>query len=143
MAKTQVHLLIKQTMDKYGVKGKDLAEVTGVGTTHISEIRSGKKWVSSETFVALLEGMDTLAPGSRHYFCQLLAGEELSSKKATVAEKIVELIEVANDDEIEAALFAIGRKWKRLRQRSASVSKGEEEREAEQREVEQREAIAV
>jgi len=130
MAKTQIHLLIKQTMDRYGIRGKDLAEIAGIGASHISDVRSGKKWVSPEVFIALLEGMDTLAPGSRHYFCQLLAGEELSSKKATVGEKIAELIEVADDNDIETALLAIGRKWKRLRQRSASMNESEEERQA-------------
>lgn len=113
MAKTQVHLLLKQAMDRYQIRGKDLAAVAGIGSSHISDIRSGKKWVSPEVFVGILEGMDKLAPGSRHYFCQLLAGEELSSENSTIGDKIVELIEIANDDEMEQLLLAIGRKWKR------------------------------
>lgn len=112
MAKTQIHLLIKQTMDRYGIAGKELASVAGIGPSHISDIRTGRKWASEEVFAAILEGMEQIAPGSKLYFCQLLADEHLSSTK-TVGEKITELIEIANDDDIEQAMLALGRKWKK------------------------------
>ncbi len=120
MAKTQIHLLIKQTMDRYGIVGKELASAAGIGQSHISDIRTGRKWASEEVFAALLEGMEQIAPGSRLYFCQLLADEHLSTTK-TVGEKIAELIEVADDNDIDIAMKAIGSKWKRERQQRSNT----------------------
>jgi|GEM_PF-609771 len=108
----QIHLMIKQTMDKYGIKGKDLAALVGVGAVHISEVRAGRRWVSPEVFAALLEGMDELAPGSRQYFCQLLAGRELTGEAVTIGDKIAELVAIANDDDIEKTLQAVASRWK-------------------------------
>ncbi|MBR8832540.1 MAG: XRE family transcriptional regulator [Stigonema ocellatum SAG 48.90 = DSM 106950] len=115
----QVHQLFKQAMDRYDVKGKDLAAIAGITPNHLSDFRSGKKWVGPEVFVALLEGMDKLSPGSRQYFCQLLAGE-----KTTQAEHhIVSLIENASDDEMEMVILAFGRRWKKsCQQTPASIS---------------------
>ncbi|MBW4635269.1 MAG: helix-turn-helix domain-containing protein [Iphinoe sp. HA4291-MV1] len=109
----QVHQLFKQAQDRYGIRGKELAKLAGISANHLSEFRMGKAWVSPEVFVALLEAMDSLAPGSRLYFCQLLAQEPV--KKVEMEPKLVELIELADDDEMEAAMIAIGRKWKRSR----------------------------
>ena len=125
MAKTQIHLLLKQAMDRYEIRGKDLAAIIGIGPSHISDIRSGKKWVSPEVFVGILEGMDKLAPGARHYFCKLLAEEELVSQNSTIGDKIIELIEVADDNDMEQLLLAIGRKWKRDMNRGKQQDKNE------------------
>lgn len=108
----QIHQLFKQAMDRYGIQGKELAALAGIGSNHLSQFRSGNKWVSPEVFAALLESMDELAPGSRLYFCQLLANEPLSKEKESNSTRLIEMIESADDDEIEAALLAIGKKWK-------------------------------
>lgn len=110
----QIHVLFKQTMDIYKIQGKELATLAGITPHHLSQFRSGHKWVSSEVFTALLIGMDQLAPGSRRYFCELLAGS--STRNQESGNSIVEMINAADDDEIEQALLAIGRKWKRIRQ---------------------------
>ncbi|MHC5672991.1 helix-turn-helix domain-containing protein [Nostoc sp.] len=113
----QIYQLFKQTMDKYGIQGRELAALAGISQNHLSQFRSGHKWVSPEVFSALLKGMDQLAPGSRKYFCQLLAEEPLAERDTS--KKLAEMIEAADDDEMEAALLAIGRKWKRTRQNPA------------------------
>jgi transcriptional regulator with XRE-family HTH domain len=111
----EIYQLFKQAMDRYGIQGKELAALAGISPNHLSQFRSGHKWVSPEVFAALLEGMDQLCPGSRRYFCELLAQEPLSQEEDS-GRKLVELIETANDDEIEAALLALGRKWKTSKQ---------------------------
>ncbi|AFY51340.1 Helix-turn-helix protein (plasmid) [Nostoc sp. PCC 7524] len=110
----QIYQLFKKAMDRYGVQGKELAAMVGISPNHLSDFRNGKKWVSQETLTSLLEGMEQLSPGSKRYFCELLAGEQLGEKE-DAAKSLVKMIEAANDDEMEAAMIAIGRKWKQLR----------------------------
>lgn len=105
----QIHELFRLTMDRHGIKGKDLAEKVGIGKDHLSQIRCGRKWVSPEVFVKLLEGMDELAPGSRRYFCELLANEPLGNEPQS---DLVKLVENANDEEIDTVLSLIGYRWK-------------------------------
>jgi transcriptional regulator with XRE-family HTH domain len=107
----QICQLFKQAMDRYGIQGKDLAELAGISQNHLSQFRSGRKWVSPEVFAALLEGMDKLSPGSRAYFCQLLAEKPLLEGEDN-GRKLIELIEAADEEEIDEILLIIGRKWK-------------------------------
>ena len=107
-----IHELFKQTMNRYGIRGKDLAPLAGISPNHLSEFRSGKTWISPEVFLGMLEGMEKLAPGSRQYFCELL-NEKPLPEKTNIGEKLVALIEAADDDEMEQLLLSIGRKWKR------------------------------
>jgi transcriptional regulator with XRE-family HTH domain len=116
----QIHQLFKQAMDKHGISSKHLAEIAGISQNHLSQFRSGNKWVSPEVFAELLKGMDKLAPGSRRYFCELLANEPLG--KEDTKSNIEKMIDSADDDEIEAVLLAIGRKWKKTRQNAAITS---------------------
>jgi transcriptional regulator with XRE-family HTH domain len=111
--KQAVNECFKKAMDSYGIQGKQLAELVGVSPQHISEFRTGKKWVSQELFESLLEAMDAISPGSRAYFCALLAGHSVSVRSNT---NLIEAIENSNDDDIEAILSAIGRKWKRTQE---------------------------
>ncbi|MBD2666688.1 helix-turn-helix domain-containing protein [Richelia sinica] len=107
----RIHQLFKNSMDKYGVQGKELAAITGVSTTHLSEFRNGKKSVSLEVFEELLEGMDHLSPGAKKHFCQLLAGEKLRENT-----DLIQLIDDADDETIDQIMLAIGRKMKRSRE---------------------------
>lgn len=117
----QINQLFKQAMDRYGIQGKELAELAGISTNHLSQFRSGNKWISPEVFVALLEAMDQLSPGSRRYFCELLAKEPLSTEENN-DKRLEELIEAASEEQIDAVLMVIGRKWKRS-SRNQPVSK--------------------
>lgn len=107
----QICQLFKQTMDRHGIQGKELAELAGISQNHLSQFRSGKKWVSPEVFAALLEGMDQLAPGSRAYFCELLAQKPLSIGQ-NEGSSLKKMIEAADEEEIDEILLIIGRKWK-------------------------------
>ncbi|MBD2245161.1 helix-turn-helix transcriptional regulator [Nostoc sp. FACHB-888] len=118
----QIYQLFKQAMDRHGIQGKELAVLAGISQNHLSQFRSGHKWVSPEVFAALLEGMDQLSPGSRRYFCQLLAEKPLSEKEDS-GRKLIEMIENANDEEMELVLLAIGRKWKNVSQKPVISSR--------------------
>ena len=67
-------------MSKYGIKAKELAELVGISAQQITEFRRGRSWVSQETFESILENMDHLSPGSKRYFCSLIANQEISKK---------------------------------------------------------------
>lgn len=96
-------------MSKYGIKAKELAELVGISAQQITEFRRGRSWVSQETFESILENMDNLSPGSKRYFCSLMANQEIS--RTDNKQILIDMIENANSEEIEAALLAIGRKW--------------------------------
>lgn len=64
-----------RTLDYYAIKGKTLSERTGVSQNHISEFKNGGN-ISAISLSKLMEAMEELAPGSKLYFCLLLAGEE-------------------------------------------------------------------
>jgi transcriptional regulator with XRE-family HTH domain len=96
-------------MSKYGIKAKELAELVGISAQQITEFRRGRSWVSQETFESILKNMDHLSPGSKRYFCSLMANQEIS--RTDNKQILIDMIENANAEEIEAALLAIGRKW--------------------------------
>lgn len=116
----QLHEVLTKTMDRHGIKGRELAAHVGMTPNHLSELRAGRKWVSRDNFIKLLEGMEEMVPGARLYFCQLLAGEALPAS----SQNLIEMIENASDEEIEEVLIAIGRKWKKSR--ASTVQNGSE-----------------
>ncbi len=88
-----------KTRKYYGIKGNKLHEVTGVSANHISEYSRGKRDVSSAVLDKLVEGMESLAPGSKKYYCELLYGKQLFQP-----EKMVELMDA---DELSELMMAI------------------------------------
>ncbi|MFM6092511.1 MAG: helix-turn-helix domain-containing protein, partial [Dolichospermum sp.] len=94
----KINELMVGVMSKYGIKSKDLAELIGISAQQIAEFRSGRSWLSQTTFEAMLESMEALKPGSRKYFCSLIAGEDFS---ITNSERLVRVIENATSEEIE------------------------------------------
>lgn len=106
----RINDLFVTTMTKYGIKAKELAELTGISAQQVTEFRRGRSWLSQETFESLLENMDRLSPGSKTYFCSLLANQAIT--RTDKKQQLIEMIENANSEEIEAVLLAIGRKWK-------------------------------
>ena len=103
-------------MSKYGIKAKELAELVGISAQQITEFRRGRSWVSQETFESILENMDHLSPGSKRYFCSLIANQEISKKDNK--QILIDMIENANAEEIEIVLLAIGRKWAATRKQN-------------------------
>ncbi|MEC4817502.1 MAG: helix-turn-helix transcriptional regulator [Scytonema sp. PMC 1069.18] len=112
-----------ETLKKYGITGAQLSKKTGVSAGHISQFRNGKGGnMAHATLENLLNAMEELAPGARRYFCQLLAGE---GERFTQSRKIVDLIESADEEEMEAILVAISRKWKQELVRQRMIRKDE------------------
>lgn len=66
-----------ETLKAYKITASDLCREVGLSTSALSNFRNGKKNLTTETFHKLLLAMDKVAPGSRRYFCTLLAGEDL------------------------------------------------------------------
>jgi len=106
MQKITAHF--KQAQDRYGIVGKELAAAVGISTNHLSEIRNGKVWPSEEVFARLLEEMERLGPGSREYFCRLMAGDRLQHWE--LRDRLHILIEAADDEELQQAFLLIGQK---------------------------------
>jgi transcriptional regulator with XRE-family HTH domain len=67
------------TQQKFRIKNSDLAEMTGFSASYVSEIRNGKATPSFDGLIRWLEGAEKISPGSRQYFCQLLAGQSIES----------------------------------------------------------------
>ena len=65
-----------ETLKKYGITGAVLSRHIGISPSHVSQFRNGKGGAVSHTILEqMLEAMEELAPGSRFYFCLLLAGK--------------------------------------------------------------------
>lgn len=94
------------TLKRYGIQGKALANLSGVSENHISEFRRGKlkTGVTTDCLLKLLEAMDQLSPGARHFFCDLLAGKK---KLQGFQSEIEFLIDVADENELESAMLQI------------------------------------
>ena len=105
----KIHQLFKKAMCDYGVKVKDLADLSGISAHHLTQFRQGNNWVSEEILMKLIENMDVLSPGSKRYFCDLIV--EASASKPDNKELLIALIKNASNEEIQAALLAIGDKW--------------------------------
>jgi len=106
----------RKTQEYYGITGKQLSEQSGVSENHISEFRRGKSTISVEVLWKLVLGMEVIAPGARQHFCFLMAGKERK-----LGESLEEMVDRATDDEIEAVMLAIARRWKRSRSPHSSL----------------------
>ncbi|MDJ0719723.1 MAG: helix-turn-helix transcriptional regulator [Prochloraceae cyanobacterium] len=101
-----LHKYFKQTMDRFGIKGSELAESFGCSRNHISEIRTGKCSPSISRFWELIETMEELAPGAKRYFATLLAGCDLESVDLQA------LVENMDNNQLSAILFVIAEAMK-------------------------------
>lgn len=109
----EINRYIKRTMDYYGIQGKELSEKSGISRNHISEFRNGKSALSTDLLCKVLLVMDEIAPGSRAYFCQLLAGKTPMRQSANQSKSLEDLVDVATDDEIYRIILKIGDRWNR------------------------------
>ncbi|MBD2364954.1 hypothetical protein H6G36_27975 [Anabaena minutissima FACHB-250] len=100
------------TIKKYRISAKKLSSETRVSENHISEFRRGKCDVSTTVLSKLLDGMETLAPGAKQYFCYLMSGHQQSS---SLKQSLVEIIQVADEDELLDAMGAIANRFRHLR----------------------------
>ena len=99
----------KQTMDHFGVKGTRLAEEFGCGQSYISDIRRGKTNPPINRFWQIIEAMEKLAPGTRRYFGNLVAGNDTDYFLEAVAQSIepAELVELMSNEQLAKLMFAV------------------------------------
>ena len=70
-----MHQEFDQTLKKYKITASDLCREVGISTAALSKFRTGKCNLTTENLQLLMLAMEKVAPGSRRYFCMLLAGE--------------------------------------------------------------------
>ena len=107
---------LTKTQDRYRIKGTHLAEESGISQQHWSEYRNGKADLVSTKAWAALEAMERISPGAIQYFCYLLAGRSVDGE-------LNNLIEVADDDELEEAFLSIGKRMFRRNTVESALSK--------------------
>jgi hypothetical protein len=94
------------TLEKYRIGPKMLAEVAGVSDSSVYNFRQGKRGASDEMLDRFLDAMDKIEPGARHHFCSLLA--DTSPERTGVPLISVDDI---RDEDIPRLLISIARKW--------------------------------
>jgi len=99
------------TLKLYRISAKELSKLTGVSENHISEFRRGKGDVSTNVLSKLMDGMDTLAPGSKQHLCKLISGQSSQS----LSQSLVQIIHAAEEDELLDAMGAITNRFRHLR----------------------------
>lgn len=105
-----IHELFDQTLKRYGIQAKALSGLSGVSQNHISEFRGGKlkTGVTTDCLYRLLVAMDELSPGSRRYFCDLLAGKK--NQPQGFQAELEFYINAADEAELESAMLLIVRR---------------------------------
>lgn len=106
------------TLKRYRISAKELSKLTKVSENHISEFRRGKGDVSTNVLLRLLDGMEKLSSGSKRHFCQMISGQSQRS----VEQSLVQIIQVADEDELLDAMGAIASRFRHLRNFSSSIS---------------------
>ena len=101
-----IYEAFNETLKRYKISGRALAQEAQASESLVSQFRHGKKGVTDDMLDSLLQAMQTIAPGSRKYFCSLLAGEPI---KLGVSEGEFKDI---SEDEIPELLIAIARRWR-------------------------------
>jgi transcriptional regulator with XRE-family HTH domain len=96
----------KQMLSHYKVTGKQLSERTGIAQATISDIRRRESDPSASTLWRLVIAADEIAPGALRYFCSQLASSDL------LGDKLEQLIDLAEDSEIERVMLAIAKRWR-------------------------------
>ena len=100
-----IYKAFNKTLETYEISGKAIAQAANASESLVSQFRRGKKGVTDEMLDKLLGAMQTLAPGSRRYFCSLVAGE--SGREGS----LLNVIESLSEEEIPQLLIEIAKRW--------------------------------
>ncbi|MCM0594561.1 MAG: helix-turn-helix transcriptional regulator [Gloeotrichia echinulata DEX184] len=87
-----------------GMTARQIAAAAGVDGSVMSRFLNGKQDIKAGDYFSIL---DALPESNRLFALNLLGATKIS---------VVELIENANDEEIDAVLLTIGRRWKTSKQ---------------------------
>ena len=119
----------KQTMDHFGVKGTRLAKELGCGQAYISDIRRGKTNPPINRFWQIIEAMEKLAPGTRRYFGNLVAGNDTDYFLEAVAQSIepAELVELMSNEQLAKLMFAVAARLGKQLQNKKNTEQTEED----------------
>jgi transcriptional regulator with XRE-family HTH domain len=126
-----LHEYFRQTQDRFGVKGTNLAAEAGISTKHLSAIRRGNANITIELFWQLLVTLDRLAPGAKAYFANILAPEGEASEyraerpvapierpelaEATVAQSLKQDIAGMSQEELAEVIMLVSDRYRELR----------------------------
>ncbi|MCL1473100.1 helix-turn-helix domain-containing protein [Argonema antarcticum] len=109
--------IFRQTLEYYGITGKQISQVSGVSENHISEFRRGKSktGVSTDVLWKFLEAMEKIRPGSCAYFCSQLAkaGGSEGISESDCPKQLESLLEMQNfvdglsDDRLALLLMVV------------------------------------
>jgi transcriptional regulator with XRE-family HTH domain len=103
-----IHEAFHKTLEKYHIASKMLADTAGVSDSTVSQFRKGTKGMTDAMLDKLLTTMENVSPGSRRYFCSLLAGNSLSEDGILLGS-----IDNIPEEEIPRLLISIARRWNR------------------------------
>lgn len=99
-----IRQLLRQTQDRYRITSRALAKKSEITPQHLSEFRNGNSELSTKVLWQMLQAMDELAPGSRRYFCSLLAGGSIAGELGSFG--VIDLMAVMEPDEVAELLNA-------------------------------------
>ncbi|MFB2895647.1 hypothetical protein ACE1CI_22300 [Aerosakkonemataceae cyanobacterium BLCC-F50] len=111
-----IHEAFDLTLKRYRIGDRAIAQVAGASESLVSQFRRGKTGVTDEMLDKLLNGMQQIAPGSRKYFCSLVAGEPMGIKN------LEDVVEAISEEEIPELLMAIARRWRTTNNKILQVS---------------------
>jgi hypothetical protein len=101
-----IHEAFDKTLDEYNISGRMLAKTAEVSDSAVSQFRRGTKGATDAMLNKLMGAMDELAPGSRRYFCGLLADDSGDERKILIAS-----IDKLPEEDIPRLLMAIAKRW--------------------------------
>lgn len=108
-----INQLLDKTIQQYGIVAKQLASQAGISENHLSEFRRGKGDITTGILGRLIEAMDELAPGSKRYFCLMLAGAGEKQQMEEPLEQLAEIVSCLDESELPDALNVISNQWRR------------------------------
>jgi transcriptional regulator with XRE-family HTH domain len=98
----RIHEALHTTLEEYNISGQMVANEAGISGSMVSQFRRGKKRMTDEVLDKLLTGMEKIAPGSKRYFCNLLADSSVSEKGI-----LLSLVDDIPEEDIPRLLIAI------------------------------------
>ncbi len=105
--------IFRQTLEHYGITGKQISQLSGVSENHISEFRRGKSktGVSTDVLWKFLEAIEEIQPGASVYFCSQMAkviAAENSKISTELPKQLESLLEMQNFvDELSDSKLAL------------------------------------
>jgi predicted transcriptional regulator len=98
-----------------GLTAKEIAAKAGVHASTLSKFLDGKTDLKAGNYFKILSVLPAPQRQATLERLSIIVIDVLSCEDNKGVRSLVDMIEVATDDEMEAAMIAIGRKWKRSR----------------------------